>query len=234
MRYQIKVCVMSLCAALTMTACSQSEAQSSYQPVEASAPDVSPVLTQKTVTKIVFLGDSLTAGFGLPQEQAWPEQVQVRLKKAGYNTTVVNAGVSGDNSANGLARYDWSVGSAKADMLVLALGANDFLQGVSPDKTRANLAAIIERAQADDMNIILAGVSAPQLERLGQIGQAYGSIYPSLSREYNIPLFPSIIEGVAGKPGLLQRDGLHPTRKGVAIMADNFTTYLEGILDTES
>ena len=174
----------------------------------------------------------MTAGFGLPREQAWPEQVQKRLQTAGYNTTVINAGVSGDNSANGLARYEWSVGSADADMLVLALGANDFLQGVSPIKTRANLAAIIERAQKDELSIILAGVSSPRLKRLGPIGQAYGSIYPDLARDYNIALFPSIIEGVSNKPDLLQRDGIHPTRQGVQVMADNFARYLKDVLNT--
>jgi len=228
MRDKIKLCVMSICTAMAMTACSQSEAQSSYKP---AAKQTAPLSVKQTPTKIIFLGDSLTAGFGLPQEQAWPEQVQFRLKKAGYNTEIINAGVSGDNSANGLARYDWSVKSAKADMLVLALGANDFLQGVSPNKTHANLEAIIKRAQSDDLDIILAGVSIPQLERLGEIGRIYGAIYPNLSRKYNLPLFPSIIEGVSGNPHLLQRDGLHPTREGVEVMADNFTAYMKGILN---
>jgi len=129
MRYQIQVYVISLCAAMAMAACHESAAQSSYKKPQSPPDNTAAVSAKQTVTKIVFLGDSLTAGFGLPQEQAWPEQVQKRLQLAGYNTSVVNAGVSGDNSANGLARYDWSVGSAKADMLVLALGANDFLQG---------------------------------------------------------------------------------------------------------
>ena len=231
MRYQINVYVMSICAAMAIASCSNSDAQTTQNSAQAALPAASKITAKQRATKIVFLGDSLTAGFGLPQEHAWPEQVQKRLKNSGFNTTVVNAGVSGDNSANGLARYDWSVGSAKADMLVLALGANDFLQGVSPDKTRANLAAIIERAQKDGLDVVLAGVSTPQLARLSPIARAYGSIYPDLAREYNIPLFPSIIEGVSGRPNLLQTDGLHPTRQGVEVMADNFATYLEGILN---
>jgi len=233
-RYKIQVYVMSFCAAMAIASCSNSDAQTTHSGAQATPPAASKIAAKQTATKIVFLGDSLTAGFGLPQEQAWPEQVQKRLKTAGFNTAVVNAGVSGDNSANGLARYDWSVGSAKADMLVLALGANDFLQGVSPDKTRANLAAIIERAQKDDLDVVLAGVSTPQLARLGPIGRAYGSIYPDLAREYNIPLFPSIIEGVSGRRDLLQRDGVHPTREGVEVMADSFAEYLEGILNASN
>lgn len=234
MRYKIQVYVISAATALALAACGPSQAQTApltTAQTQTPAQDNSAATAKQKFTKIVFLGDSLTAGFGLSQEQAWPEQVQKRLKSAGYNTAIVNAGVSGDNSGNGLARYDWSVGSANANMLVLALGANDFLQGVSPVKTRANLAAIIERAQKDGLDVILAGVSTPQLERLGPIGKAYGSIYPDLARDYNIPLFPSIIEGVSNKPHLLQRDGLHPTREGVEIMADKFGQYLKDILD---
>jgi len=222
MRYKIHASIMSLCAAFAMTAYETPAAQS-----RAYASATNP----QSATKIVFLGDSLTAGFGLPQQQAWPQQVQKRLTSAGYNTIIINAGVSGDNSANGLARYDRSVGSVQADMLVLALGANDFLQGVSPVRTRANLTKIIERAQADGLEVVLAGVSTPQLARLGPIGRAYGSIYPDLARTYNLAHYPSIIDGVANKRGLVQRDGIHPTKRGVEVMADNFAPYLSEILD---
>jgi len=234
MRYKIQVTVMSLFVSLALTACGQSEAKTAQRSpaTNANTTDTSVVSSANAeTTKIVFLGDSLTAGFGLPQEQAWPEQVQKRLISAGYKTKVVNAGVSGDNSANGLARYDWSVGSIKADMLILALGANDFLQGVSPVTTRRNLKAIIERAQADGMEVILVGVEIPDIEGLDSILQAYGEIYPDLAQEYNLSFFSSMLEDVSDRPELLQSDGLHPTKAGVEIMADRFADYLRTQLD---
>ena len=217
---------------LALTACGNSLA--STPPSQQTANNVVPTTQAQTpnkkITKIVFLGDSLTAGYGLAQEDAWPEQVQERLNAAGYATQIINAGVSGDNSANGLARYDWSVGSAQADILVLALGANDFLQGVAPQTTRKNLQTIIERAQSDGMQVILAGVATPQLERLGPVGRAYAAIYPNLAKEYKLSLFPSMLDGVSGQSKLLQSDGLHPTKDGVDIMADRFTQHLKTVL----
>ena len=234
MKFNIQVCVITGLTALVLMACSNHEAQTATQNAVPTKTDVStPAMTEvrSEVTKIVFLGDSLTAGYGLPSSQAWPEQVQKRLKTAGYITQIINAGVSGDNTANGLARYDWSVGSADADILVLALGANDFLQGVPPETMRQNLKSIIEKAQADGLTIILAGVASPQVELLGSRGKAYASVYSELAKEYKLSYFPSILEGVSGRPELLQRDGLHPTKAGVEIMADRFTSYISGVLD---
>ncbi len=238
MRYKIQVSVISFYAGFILTACGSSEPKITPQATVLgdmstliATNEITSVQTQIDVIKIVFLGDSLTAGFGLPQEQAWPEQVQKRLKAAGYKTAIINAGVSGDTTANGLARYDWSVGSAEADILVLALGANDFLQGVSPATTRQNLKMIIERAQNDGMEIILAGVATPQLDQLGPAGRAYASIYPELAAEYKLSFFASMLEGVSGRADLLQSDGLHPTQAGVEIMADRFTQHLRSELD---
>jgi len=246
MRYKIQVTVISLCTAFAFTACGKREAKPASENlqtphldtqvfaqvnIQSQTPEAASKAAVKSITKIVFLGDSLTAGYGLPREQAWPEQVQLRLKSAGYNTAIINAGVSGDNTANGLARYDWSVGETGADVLVLALGANDFLQGVPPATTRKNLKAIIEQAQADNLKVILAGVATPQLERLGPIGKSYATIYPELAKTYDLSFFPSILSGVSNRPELLQSDGLHPTKAGVEIMADRFTQYLRKDLD---
>ncbi len=218
--------------AFALTACGNglSSTPPSSQTVNDVVPTTQAQIPNKKTMKIVFLGDSLTAGYGLEQADAWPEQVQERLIAAGYNTEIINAGVSGDNSANGLARYDWSVGSAQADILVLALGANDFLQGVAPQTTQKNLQTIIERAQSDGMQVILAGVATPQLERLGPVGRAYAEIYPNLAKEYKLSLFPSLLDGVSGQSKLLQSDGLHPTKDGVDIMADRFTQHLKTVL----
>ncbi len=234
MKFKMQVNVIGLLLAFVLMACSNPAPPSVSQNETKSEAVVNAAASQKAnavETKIIFLGDSLTAGYGLPTQQAWPEQVQKRLKSAGYNIQIINAGVSGDNTANGLARYDWSVGSVDADMLVLALGANDFLQGVSPQTMRQNLEAIIKRAQADDLTIILAGIQASNIETLGPRGAAYASVYPDLAKDYNLSYFPSMLEGVSGNPELLQNDGLHPTRAGVEVMADRFALHIGEILD---
>ena len=192
MKFKMQVNVIGLLLAFVLMACSNPAPPSVSQSETASSAVVKTAASNKAAsagTKIIFLGDSLTAGYGLPTEQAWPEQVRKRLKSAGYSIQIINAGVSGDSTANGLARYDWSVGSVEADMLVLALGANDFLQGVSPQTMRQNLDAIVKRAQADDLTIILAGIEASNIEALGPRGAAYASVYPDLAKEYNLSYF---------------------------------------------
>lgn len=226
MKYKIQISVIAILTAFGLIACGNSETQSATQNL---APNK--VVAQSEVTTIIFLGDSLTAGYGLPSPQAWPEQVQKRLKANGYKTKVINAGVSGDNTANGLARYEWSVGSADADILVLALGGNDFLQSVSPETMYENLKSIIDQAHDDGLTVILAGVASPILARLGSRGEAHASVYPKLAKQYKLSYFPSMLEGVSGKPELLQGDGLHPTKAGVEIMADRFVLHISDVLD---
>ena len=221
-------------AVLAMTGCYSEAPAPATQNTITQVPDVTATATgeaQSELTKIVFLGDSLTAGYGLPSEQAWPEQVQQRLKAAGFKIDIINAGVSGDNTANGLARYDWSVGSADADMLVLALGGNDFLQGVSPETMRANLKSIIERAQTDGLTVILAGITSPQPENSALASNPYASIYPDLAKAHGLSYFPSMLKGVSGRPDLLQADGLHPTEAGVDVMAERFAKHMRDVLD---
>ncbi len=223
MEYKIKISVIAALTAFALTACGNNEAQSATQNLAPTK-----IVAQSEVTTIIFLGDSLTAGYGLPSPQAWPEQVQKRLKANGYKTKVINAGVSGDNTANGLARYEWSVGSANADILVLALGGNDFLQSVSPETMHENLKSIIKQAHDDGLTVILAGVASPRLESRGK---AYASVYPKLAKQYKLSYFPSMLDGVSGKPELLQGDGLHPTAAGVEIMADRFVLHISDVLD---
>ncbi len=192
-------------------------------------PVAAPVAVTPTVHEgrvLVMLGDSLTAGFGLSPDLALPEQIGERLSRAGLDITVINAGVSGDTSANGLARYDWSVASADPDILVIALGANDYLLGLSADTTRANIAAVIERAQGDAIAVILAGLEPRSDAPEGSRDAAYAAIYPDLSATYGVPLYPAMLQGVRDQPGLLQRDGLHPTGDGVARMADQLSDFL--------
>lgn len=183
---------------------------------------------------LVMLGDSLTAGFGLATDEALPEQVAMLLEKKGQKVKVVNAGVSGDTTAGGLARYDWSVASARPDLLVVALGANDFLGGIPAATARANLAAILKRAQADGVKVLLAGVSAEQILENDARIRAYAVIYEDLAVEYDVPLYADMLGGVRGKPTLLQLDGLHPTREGVKVMAARMTDFIEDHLPEET
>jgi len=197
------------------------EASPSPTPV-AGTGGQSPVASEplSRAPKVVFLGDSLTAGFGLAAQDALPDQVARALAQGGVEIATVNAGVSGDTTANGLARYDWSVASAKPDLLVVALGANDYLLGLSPDTARDNLAAIITRAQADGVPVLLAGIEPRSDAAQGSRDAAFAAIYPDLAAEHGVPLYPALLEGVRDNPELLQSDGVHPTADGVALMAE--------------
>ena len=178
--------------------------------------------------KIVFLGDSLTIGLGLPHSEAYPSLLQERLNKEGFDYAVVNAGVSGDTSAGGLSRLDWAL-QGDVRILVVALGGNDALRGLPPTALKQNLATIIERAQAHDISVILAGMDAPP-----NWGRAYivsfHKVYPELAEQYHVPLVPFLLQGVAGIDELNQPDGIHPTAAGARIVADNVWHVLKPIV----
>ena len=179
---------------------------------------------------IVMLGDSLTAGFDLAARDALPEQLADLLSDNGFDVNIINAGVSGDTTAGGLARYDWSVGSAKPDMLVVALGANDFFNRVPAATARKNLAGILERAQADGIKVILASVEAGGNPDEDPRIDEYSAIYPDLAAQYDVPLFEDILRGVSGDLSLVQLDGLHPTREGVKVMATRMAKFMGAYL----
>jgi len=200
----------------------------------ASAPEPAPVAAADQAFTIVMLGDSLTAGFGLSADEALPEQIGVLLEARGLDVAVINAGVSGDTSAGGLARYDWSVASANPDLLILALGANDFLNRIRPASTKANLQAIISRAQGEGIAVVLAGVSTGDTAVANPDSAEYVAIYPDLAAEFGVPLFEDMLGSVRGKPSLIQLDGLHPTREGVKIMAGRMVAFLEPYLPEEN
>lgn len=178
--------------------------------------------------RIVILGDSLTAGLGLAVEEAYPALLQRRLDAKGLSYQVVNAGISGDTSAGGLARLDLAL-AGDVRVLIVALGGNDALRGLPPEALRGNLSQIIERARARDVAVILAGMEAPR-----NWGPAYTAafreVYRSLARQYRVSLVPFLLEGVAGIERLNQRDGLHPTAEGDRIVADTVWTVLEPVL----
>ena len=182
--------------------------------------------------RIVVLGDSLTAGLGLPAQQAYPALLQERLKSDGLNYEVVNAGVSGDTSAGGLSRLDWAL-DGDVRVLIVALGGNDGLRGLPPEQLQRNLAQIIERAQARNIKVILAGMEAPPNYGRDYI-VAFHKVYPALAKEYHVTLVPFLLQGVAGNQTLNQPDGIHPTAAGARIVADNVWSVLKPILEGKS
>lgn len=181
---------------------------------------------------MVFLGDSLTAGYGLDIGDALPAQIEAIWKAQGLDVAVVNAGVSGDTTANGLARFDWSVTAAEPDLVVIALGANDFLMGVPADAARANLAAILDRARAAGIPAVLVGLAPRGDIQPGSREADYAAIYPDLAAQYGVPYYPSLLADIAEDPSLLQPDGLHPTKEGVVRIAEPLAGFLEPLLET--
>ena len=181
--------------------------------------------------RIVFLGDSLTAGLGLPREQAVPSLIQERLDGEGFAYEVVNAGVSGDTSAGGLSRLDWSLGGDVA-ILVLELGANDGLRGLPVSQMKRNLSEIIVRARQRGIVVILTGMEAPP-----NYGIAYTSefrqVFRDLADQHDVVFVPFFLEGVAGIPSLNNSDGMHPNAAGAQIIAGTIWRVLEPVLETQ-
>jgi acyl-CoA thioesterase-1 len=168
--------------------------------------------------RIVVLGDSLTAGLGLPADEAFPAKLERALKAKGLAIEVINAGVSGDTASGGLARLDWSVPEG-TDAVILELGANDMLRGIDPKLTRQALEEIVRRLSARGVPVLLAGMRAAA--NLGNdYRRAFEALYSDLAGRYDLLLYPFFLDGVAGEAGLNQSDGLHPTAAGVdAIVA---------------
>ncbi|MDQ8182487.1 arylesterase [Pelagicoccus sp. SDUM812005] len=182
--------------------------------------------------RILFLGDSLTAGYGIDPQQAYPALIAKKLEESGRDDyTVSPAGLSGETSAGGLRRASW-VMQKPVDILVLALGANDGLRGIKLTDTQKNLQGIIDfaREKYPEIKIVLAGMQMPP-----NLGEAYTSefraLYPSLAERNQIPLIPFLLEGVAGDPSLNISDGIHPNPAGHKILAETVWTHLEPLLD---
>ena len=178
--------------------------------------------------KMAVLGDSLSAGYRLRPGEAFPEKLAAALGARGYSITMVNAAVSGDTTAQGLARLDWSIAPG-TDLVIVELGANDALRGLPPAAARRNLAAIIDGLRRRGIGVVLAGMLAPP--NLGaEYGKAFNSIYPDLAREKKIPLYRFFLEGVAADPAFNQPDGLHPTARGVDEIVRRFMPFIEPII----
>jgi acyl-CoA thioesterase I len=184
-------------------------------------------------TKIVtVLGDSITAGYGLPARAALPFQLQAALTKLGVPAQVRAAGVSGDTTAGGLARVDFSV-RKDTDLVVVALGANDLLQGQDPKRTRANLDGIIRKLKARRIAVVLTGIAAP-VEVGGGYARDFNAVFPALARAHGVPLYPNLLDGVGRQPALNQPDGIHPNARGAAIIAGRLAPTVAKALATRS
>ena len=179
---------------------------------------------------ILFLGDSLTAGLGVKQEQAYPALIQEKIREKNLPFDVINAGISGDTTAGGLARLDWVL-QKKIDILVLALGANDGLRGLPVAQTKTNLQAIIDRVKAKNpaVEIVIAGMQIPP-NMGGDYGAAFRDVFADLARANGAALVPFLLEGVAGHDDLNQADHIHPTAAGHKILAENVWRVLEPLL----
>lgn len=170
--------------------------------------------------KIVAFGDSLTAGFGLAEKESYPYLLQERLKADGYDYEVVNAGVSGETSLGGLERVDWVLEQENVRVLILELGANDLLRGLSVAKMKENLNTIIKRAKAKNITVLLCGMLAPPTMS-AQYQRDYVNAFPDLATENKVEFLPFILEGIALDKKLNQPDGIHPNADGEKIMTAN-------------
>ena len=213
-----------LTAATLLAACGRGVPQDTA-PTTSAAAVATPAVLPAPVLRVVLLGDSLTAGYGLAPDDAYPSILQRRLREDGLAVDVVNAGVSGDTSAGGLRRLDWAL-EGPVRVLVVALGGNDALRGLTVDDLKRNLTAIIERAQARKVTVILAGMEAPP--NLGRpYTAAFRQVYRDVAAAHRVALLPFLLEGVAGVADLNQDDGIHPNAAGARRVADNLRPYLE-------
>ena len=178
--------------------------------------------------KLLALGDSLTAGYGLPSDVSFTARLQAALKAQGLNVTVVNAGVSGDTSAGGLARLDWLLAD-KPDFALVELGANDGLRGLDPQVTYDSLDAVLTRLGQRGVPALLAGMYAPP--NLGrEYGAEFNNVFPRLAEKHGVPLYPFFLDGVAAESALNQPDGIHPNAKGVEVVVERIMPYVKKLI----
>ena len=177
---------------------------------------------------VLALGDSLTAGYGLPPGKSFPDQLEAALRAEGMAVRMINGGVSGDTTAGGLARLDWLLGD-RPDLVIVELGANDGLRGLDPAATGDNLERIVARIRATGAHVLMAGMVAPP--NLGaEYGEIFNAIYPALAEKHGTAFYPFFLDGVAMDPALNQEDGIHPTAEGVAVIVSRMLPVVIGAL----
>ena len=175
-------------------------------------------------SRLLVLGDSLTSGFGLGAEEAFPARLEAALTRRGFAVKVLDGGVSGDTSAGGRERLDWAL-DARPDAVILELGGNDGLRGLDPKETYRNLAAILKRLKQRNVPVLVAGMYAPP--NLGpDYGKEFKAVFPRLAERFGVPLYPFFLEGVAADPDLNQKDGLHPNGRGVEVIVERMLPFV--------
>jgi acyl-CoA thioesterase-1 len=187
-----------------------------------------PAVKATKPVKVVVLGDSLSAGLGLPAAAAFPERLQKALEVKGIAVDMINAGVSGDTSSGGRDRLDWSV-PEDTEAVIVELGANDALRGIDPNVTRSALTDILTRLKARRIPVMLCGMVAPP-NYGSDYSARFNAIYPELAKSFGVPLYPFFLQGVAADARLNQADGLHPTAEGVDVIVKNILPTVEAFL----
>lgn len=216
---------------LAVSACNSSTAPADEKAPAANEAAATP--TKDAPKKhIVFFGNSLTAGYGLAPDSAFPALIQARIDSLQLPWKVVPAGLSGETTASGRNRVNWIVSRQPVDIFVLELGANDGLRGIEPTETATNLEAIIDSVQAQwpDVNIVLAGMMVPPNMGAGY-SKAFQAVFPKVAKEKKAVLIPFLLEGVGGVPELNLPDGIHPTEAGHRIVAETVWTYLKPLVE---
>jgi acyl-CoA thioesterase I len=193
---------------------------------------LTPMSAVAKTPEILAFGDSLTAGYGMPASEAFPVRLEARLKAEGVDVKIVNAGVSGDTTTDGLARLDWAL-QDKPDYVILALGANDALRGIDPKIVRDNLDQMIAKIQASGAKVLLLGMLAPA-NWGAPYEHSFDNIYPELAKAHGVPLYPFFLDGVAMDPALNQADGMHPNERGVAVLVDRIAPLVAKMVGGKS
>lgn len=192
---------------------------------------IQPAAAESQPTRLLLLGDSLTAGYGLPPDAGFVAQLDRALQAAGISATLLDAGVSGDTTAGGRGRIAWSLADKPTHALV-ALGANDALRGLPADAAQENLQAILDAFAEAGVPVLLAGMQAPR--NWGQdYAEAFDAIYPAVAEKAGVMLYPFFLEGVALDPTLNQADGIHPNAAGVAVMIEKLKPWIVQLLAVE-
>lgn len=181
------------------------------------------------VKTVLAFGDSITAGYGLSRQEALPVKLQEKLHAAGLPVTVINAGVSGDTTAGGVTRLEWTLKRTNPDYVIVALGGNDLLRGVDPSVTAQNLRRMLETLKTYKKPVLLAGMRAPSSMGVAYAA-GYDAMYAGLAKEYGAVFYPFLLAGVATDPAMNQRDGVHPNTAGVAVIVEGLAPYVAELL----
>lgn len=185
--------------------------------------------TPESPQRVVVLGDSLAAGYGLPEAASFPARLERALANQGYKVEVIGAGVSGDTTAGGLARLDWLLAD-EPDLMIVELGGNDALRGLDPVETERNLDQILDRLRAAGVKVLLAGMRAPR--NMGaDYYQRFDQVYPALAEKHRVAFYPFFLEGVAARPELNLPDGIHPNAQGIEVIVEKILPYVEPLLE---